>query len=147
LPDGIDDSQKSALYRDAAREYAGEHLGRLPTVVAARELRTWSLWRVRQMAFYNTGEGREQWASWIGVVQYWLLLPLAIGGGIVLHRRGTRLLPLLAMPVLVVIVSAVFYGIPRFRIPAEITIVVFAAAAVDQLWHRFEARRARPPGG
>jgi hypothetical protein len=44
------------------------------------------------------------------------------------------------MPVLVVIVSAVFYGIPRFGIPAEITIVVFAAAALDQGWHHLANR-------
>ena len=92
-------------------------LSRLPTVVVLRELRGWSLWRNSQMAFYNTGEGREQWASWIGVVQLWLLAPLAVVGGVVLHRRRVRLLPLLAMPVLVVIVTAVFYGIPRFACP------------------------------
>ena len=111
-----------------------------------RELRGWSLWRNGQMAFYNTGEGREQWASWIGVVQLWLLAPLAVAGGVVLHRRRVRLLPLVAMPVLVVIVTAVFYGIPRFRLPAEITIVVFAAAALDQAWTWWANRaRSTPP--
>jgi len=66
---------------------------------------------------------------------------------VVLHRRHVRLLPLLAMPVLVVIVTAVFYGIPRFRLPAEITIVVFAAAALDQAWTwwRHRARPVPPP--
>jgi 4-amino-4-deoxy-L-arabinose transferase-like glycosyltransferase len=136
MPEGMDQSEKSVEFRRAAFEYLGDHPGRLPAVLVARELRSWSLWRIDQMAFYNTGEGREEWASWIGVVQYWLLLPVAVAGGIVLGRRHVRLLPLLAMPVLVVIVSAVFYGIPRFRIPAEITIVVFAAAALDQAWHR-----------
>jgi len=114
----------------------GQRVLRLPAVVAAREARTWSLWRVDQMTFYNTGEGRERWASWIGVVQYWLLVPCAVAGGVILHRRRVRLLPLLAMPVLVVIVSAAFYGIPRFRVPAEIAIIVLAAAAVDHALDR-----------
>ena len=97
------------------------------------------------MAFYNTGEGREEWASWTGVIQYWLLVPVAVAGGVILRRRrDVRLLPLLAMPVLVVIVSAVFYGIPRFRLPAEITIVVLAAAALDHLWSSHQRRRASP---
>ena len=143
LPEGSDQSENSAIFRRAGLDYLRDHLSRLPTVVVLRELRGWSLWRPGQMAFYNTGEGREQWASWIGVVQLWLLAPLAVAGGVVLHRRRVRLLPLLAMPVLVVIVTAVFYGIPRFRLPAEITIVVFAAAALDQAW-TWWANRARP---
>jgi hypothetical protein len=50
------------------------------------------------------------------------------------------------MPVLVVIVTAAFYGIPRFRLPAEITIVVFAAAALDRAWTWWTSRaRSSPP--
>jgi hypothetical protein len=63
----------------------------------------------------------------------------------VLHRRHVRLLPLVAMPVLVVIVTAVFYGLPRFRLPAEITIVVLAAAALDQAWTWWVDRRPSTP--
>jgi 4-amino-4-deoxy-L-arabinose transferase-like glycosyltransferase len=140
MPADVDQSQKSAIFRRAGLDYLRDHLGRLPAVVAARELRGWSLWRNGQMAFYNTGEGREQWASWIGVVQLWILAPVAVAGGVVLHRRLVRLLPLLAMPVLVVIVAAVFYGIPRFRLPAEITIVVLVAAALDEAWTRWLTR-------
>jgi 4-amino-4-deoxy-L-arabinose transferase-like glycosyltransferase len=145
MPADFDQSEKSVEFRRAALEYLGDHADRLPSVLVARELRTWSLWRVDQMAFYNTGEGREEWASWTGVIQYWLLVPVAVAGGVILRRRrDVRLLPLLAMPVLVVIVSAVFYGIPRFRLPAEITIVVLAAAALDHLWSSLQRRRASP---
>jgi hypothetical protein len=49
------------------------------------------------------------------------------------------------MPVLVVIVTAVFYGLPRFRLPAEITIVVLAAAALDQAWTWWIDRRPSTP--
>jgi hypothetical protein len=38
------------------------------------------------------------------------------------------------MPVLVFIVATLFYGLPRFRLPAEIAFVVLAAAALDQGW-------------
>ena len=142
MPGDPDQSEKSAIFRRAGLDYLGDHVERLPIVIAAREARTWSAWRIDQMIFYNTGEGRERWASWIGVVQYWLLVPLAVVGGIVLGRRGARLLPLLAMPVLVVIVSAAFYGLARFRLPAEITIVVLAAAALDHAWTWLRARRS-----
>jgi hypothetical protein len=141
VPDDLDQSQKSAEYRSVAVDYAGGNISRIPAVVLAREARTWSLWRVDQMTFYNTGEGRERWASWIGVAQYWILAPCAVAGGVILRRRGVRLHPLLAMVVLVVIVSGVFYGIPRFRIPAEIAIVVLAAAAFDHALTRIAGDR------
>jgi hypothetical protein len=44
---------------------------------------------------------------------------------------------------LVVIVA--FYGIPRFRIPAEIGIVVCAAMALDDLVGRLTGRRTPAP--
>jgi hypothetical protein len=98
-------------------------------------------WRLQQMVFYNTGEGREQWASWTGIVQLWLLVPVGVAGGVVLYRRRVRLLPLVAMPVLVFIVATLFYGLPRFRLPAEIALVVLAAAALDQAWSWWRLRR------
>jgi hypothetical protein len=76
-------------------------------------------------------------------VQYWLLVPVAVAGGVILRRRReVRLLPLVAMPVLVFIVTTLFYGLTRFRLPAEIAFVVLAAAALDQAWSWW--RRPRP---
>ena len=112
--------------------YARAHLSRLPVVALAREGRVWSAWRVDEMVWLNLGEGRERWASWIGIVQWWLLAPLAVVGAVVLHRRQVPLLPLLAMVALVAIVALTLYGIPRFRIPAEVAVVVLAAAAIDR---------------
>ncbi len=135
MPEGVDQSEKSVVFRRAGLDHLRENLDRLPAVFVARQLRAWSLpWRLDQMVFYNTGEGRERWASWIGIVQFWLLVPAAVAGGVVLHRRRVRLLPLVAMPVLVFIVTTLFYGLPRFRLPAEIAFVVLAAAALDRAW-------------
>ena len=135
MPAGVDQSEKSVVFRRAGLDYLKDNLDRLPAVFVARQLRVWSLpWRLDQMVFYNTGEGREPWASWTGIVQFWLLVPVAVAGGVVLHRRRVRLLPLVAMPVLVFIVATLFYGLPRFRLPAEIAFVVLAAAALDQGW-------------
>jgi hypothetical protein len=142
MPSSFDQSQRAAVYRRAAFDYVRDHAGRVPRVVAARELRGWSLWRVDQMVWANTGEGREEWASWTGVVQFWVLVPLAVMGGVVLRRRNVHVLPLVAMPVLVAIVMATFYGIPRFRLPAEIALVVLASAALDRMW-LWRAERSR----
>ncbi len=135
MPEGVDQSEESVIFRRAGLDHLRENLDRLPAVFVARQLRAWSLpWRLDQTVFFNTGEGRERWASWVGIVQFWLLVPVAVAGGVVLHRRRVRLLPLVAMPVLVFIVVTLFYGLPRFRLPAEIAFVVLAAAALDQAW-------------
>ena len=119
VPATEDQSQHSARYRAEGVHYARTHLSRLPFVALAREGRVWSAWRVDQMVWLNVGEGREQWASRIGVVQWWLLVPLAVVGAVVLRRRRVSLLPLLAMFALVAIVALAFYGIPRFRLPGR----------------------------
>jgi 4-amino-4-deoxy-L-arabinose transferase-like glycosyltransferase len=144
MPEGVDQSEKSIIFRQAGLDYIRDNLDRLPAVLVARHLRGWSFpWRLEQMVFWNTGEGREPWASWIGIVQYWLLVPVAVAGGVILRRRReVRLLPLVAMPVLVFIVTTLFYGLTRFRLPAEIAFVVLAAAALDQAWSCW--RRPRP---
>jgi hypothetical protein len=44
LTPGRDEPEQSERWRREAGEYVGEHLGRLPVVVAARVGRTWSLY-------------------------------------------------------------------------------------------------------
>jgi hypothetical protein len=66
-------------------------------------------------------------------------------GAVILRRRRTSLLPLLALPVMVTVTAACAYGITRFRAPAEITIVVLAAVAVDHLYRqRSHSSKAAP---
>jgi 4-amino-4-deoxy-L-arabinose transferase-like glycosyltransferase len=131
-----DQSEVNAVLRRRGLSYMKHHLGRLPVVIMAREGLAWSVFRPRLMVDYNKGEGREAWVSWIGLVVYYLLVPLAVAGGIALRRRGVPLLPLLAQVVIVLITVALFYGLVRFRIPAEITIVVLAAVALDAIVSR-----------
>ena len=61
---------------------------------------------------------------------YFVLVPLAIGGGVVLWRRRVRIWPLLVQPALVTVVAALTFGITRYRAGAEITLVVLAAVAI-----------------
>ncbi|MBK9178123.1 MAG: glycosyltransferase family 39 protein [Acidimicrobiales bacterium] len=137
-----DQSQVSAHYRDHAVAYLRDNLDRLPAVLAARVGRVWSVYEPGQMVWYNQGEGREAWASRLGLWQYGALLPLAVAGAVVLHRRGVAIWPLVATVVLVTLTAMAFYGLARFRVPAEVAICVLAAAALDQGWRLLERRRA-----
>jgi 4-amino-4-deoxy-L-arabinose transferase-like glycosyltransferase len=150
VPEGADQSQRSALYREYAFDFIAENRSELPGVIAARLGRGFSVWQVEQMIQWNTGEGREMWASRIGHWQYWVLAPLAVWGLWRWPSRQPRW-PLLATAGLSVITIMAFYGIPRFRIPAEVAIVLGAAVTVEALisWlaARLAARRSVRGGG
>jgi len=129
---GRDRSEVADAQREEAFEYVGDHFGRLPVVVLARLGRTWSVYAPGQSADLAVGEGRPHGLSLIGAALFWLLVPVAFLGARRL-RGDPALVPLLGTFVLVVVVAAVFYGAVRFRVPAEVSLVVLAAVGVDRL--------------
>ncbi|MEX1007248.1 MAG: glycosyltransferase family 39 protein [Acidimicrobiia bacterium] len=141
-----DRSVVSNQLRSRGLRFIGDHLERLPAVVAVRVARVWSLYAPGAMVDYNQGEGREPWASWMAFVAFWLLVPFAIGGAVILRRRAP-LTPLVAQFVVVTITAAAVYGLVRFRVPAEVSIVVLAAVAVDRLLDRLSPSRDAWPVG
>lgn len=128
-----DQSVKSAAYRSFGIDYAADHLDDLPRVALARVGRGLSVYRPDQMTRINETEGRARWASWVAILQFWLLAPLALLG---LHRWSSRLprWPLLVALGFTVALFAMVYGIPRFRLPMDVVVVLAAAIAVDRWW-------------
>lgn len=137
----FDEAEVAATHRRDGVDYARDHLGRVPVVVTARWLRTWGLYNPTQQIEFESLEGRpERWQRF-GTQMYWVLLPLAVAGGLILARsRRARLWPLLATVVLVSLTTVVTYGQQRFRIAAEPAIVVLGAVAIVSLVRRM--RRA-----
>jgi 4-amino-4-deoxy-L-arabinose transferase-like glycosyltransferase len=144
-----DPSTQAKEQRRLAIDYIGDHAGRLPIVVVAREGRTFGYWRPDQMVYANQGEGRPKWASWAGLATFWALTPVAVAGAVLLHRRQVTLAPFAAALVTVVVVSGVFYGIPRFRLPLDVAVTVLAAVALAALLGRRSAaaNAAAPAAG
>jgi hypothetical protein len=101
-------------------------------------LRTWDLWQPHRQV--DLAEGRARWAETAGVIAYFLLFPLAIGGAVLLWRRDRGAAAILLAPALLVTISsAIGYGNPRFRHAFEMSIVVLAGMALVAL-----ARRRQP---
>jgi hypothetical protein len=121
---------QSAREQHAAVVYAEDDLGRLPLVVAARVAREWSLYQPVQEARIEMNEGRPFWASVAGLVCFYLEVPLAVVGVVILRRRRIRQWYLLVPAGVVTFVSAVVYGMVRFRAPCEVGLVVLAAPAL-----------------
>jgi 4-amino-4-deoxy-L-arabinose transferase-like glycosyltransferase len=134
----LQEGKQAATWRRKGIDYAISHAGRWAAVVPVRVLRTWDLWQPhREVAL---AEGRARWAETAGVVAYFLLLPLAIGGAVLLWRRDRGAAAILLVPALLVTISsAIGYGNPRFRHAFEMSIVVLAGSALVAL-----ARRRQP---
>ncbi|MDQ3936985.1 MAG: glycosyltransferase family 39 protein, partial [Actinomycetota bacterium] len=125
-PETRNEAEQAAIWRDEGLDYARDHAGRAAAVVVpVRVLRTWSLWQPRGQV--KQAEGRDRTVETLGVIAYFLLLPLALLGA--LRTRPQRWV-LLVAPVAVTIVSVLAYGYARFRHTADLSIVVLAGLAV-----------------
>jgi 4-amino-4-deoxy-L-arabinose transferase-like glycosyltransferase len=134
----LKEGRQAATWRQEGIDYATANAGRWPTVVAVRVLRTWDFWHPRRQI--ETAEGRARWAETAGIAVYYLLLPFAILGGVLLWRRDRGAAAILLAPALLVTISsAIGYGNPRFRHAFELSIVVLAALALVTI-----ARRRAP---
>lgn len=136
-----DESVQAARWRDEGFDYAAGHLGRLPLVAAVRLLRVYDFWQPRRQVQF--AEGRHRRIEQAGVAMYYLLLPLAVAGLILVRRRLVRWA--LASPFVVVAITAVTgYGVPRLRHAAEIPLVALAGVALAAALEHRRARRAAP---
>ncbi len=125
---GDEAEQASKLSRHGL-DYARDHAGRLPVVMAARLAGTWSLYD----PFRFPDPGRNETVLRIGIFFYWALIPLAILGAVALHRRGRPLWVLLAPIAVVCLVAMATYTSIRLRYLAEIPFVVLAGAGAVAL--------------
>jgi hypothetical protein len=134
--DGFDDAARSSRLRRKGLDYASDHAGRVPHVAVVRTLRTWTVYpfNPRAKVTYNSiVDGRRRGAEWAALLVGWAVMLLAVAGAVRLRRRGAPVGPLLAPIVLVIVVSALFFGDVRFREAADVSLVLLAAAAVAPL--------------
>lgn len=138
-----DEVEREAELFDEAVPYVTDHLERVPLVALARAGRIWELYAPRQNAFLNDWyEGRGKRASQGAVVAHYLAIPFAVAGAVALRRRGVTLLPVIVPIVAVTITAAATFGLTRYRVPADVVIVLLAALGVDAAWRRWRPRAA-----
>lgn len=136
-----DEGALQSRWRAAGLRYAADHPGRLAAVVGVRVLRTWSLWQPRRQAQLEEGQNRR--VAQLALPFFYVLVLLAGVGALRLRGRVPRAWLLLAAPVAVVtLTSALGWGFPRFRHPAELALVVLAGAALPAV--RPTNREGRP---
>jgi len=131
-----DPSVVNASLRSRALRYMRDHAERYPLVVAARIGRMWSVFHVSQTVGADTGEGRPRWASYLGVAALYLLVALAVVGGVASRRRKVAIWPLVVPIVVVTAATLLIAGVARYRAAAEPSLVVLAALGVVALLGR-----------
>jgi hypothetical protein len=115
-------------------------------VVLARIGREWDFYQPIQEADFSVNEGRPVPASLAGLGFYYALLPLGIAGMVILRRRGIHQWFLLVPAGVVTVVSALVYGLVRFRAPFEVCLVVLAAPPLALFGHWLGHRTDRDRG-
>jgi hypothetical protein len=115
-------------YQQAALDHARRNLTQLPTVVAARQARVWSLWSPTDLARRDADESRRYgWQLVARPLEAVLGLVGAAGLALRIRRRSPATF-VLVVPVLTVACSAaVGYGNPRFNAIAQPSLLVAAA--------------------
>jgi len=145
-PPHLEESRIDLRARRKATDYIEDHLSRVPVVALARVGRVWDVFRPTQNVELNEFyERRGHAASWAVLVGYYLLLPFAIAGLVVMRRRRIPIFPMIAIVVSVTITVAISFGITRYRAPVDVVLPLLAAIAVDAWWAR--SRRDRGAEG
>jgi 4-amino-4-deoxy-L-arabinose transferase-like glycosyltransferase len=131
--------------------YARAHLTDLPGVMLAREGRLWGLYDTGsqlQQDIDADGDGVRS-VQLVGQYLNWVLLPLAVAGGVVLYRRSRRNLVIVTVPIVAAVINAALaFGSTRYRAIAEPSLALLAAVAIAALIQSVVSRnRRRHHGG
>ncbi|MEX1217444.1 MAG: glycosyltransferase family 39 protein [Acidimicrobiales bacterium] len=139
----LDESQRDVVVRQRATEYISNHTTRLLTVVIpARIGRMWGLYEPLEQVRLDINEGRPSFPSKLGFLQYLLLAPSALAGAVIQWRRRQPLLVIGLWAVLATVTAAIAFGNTRYRIAAEVSIVLLASIAFEALWSWSERKRS-----
>jgi 4-amino-4-deoxy-L-arabinose transferase-like glycosyltransferase len=143
-----DESDAAEHFRTQGLDYLGDHLDRFPVVLGARVGRMWDVYdpiqKLRWDAF-EQGRGPNT-VTRIALAQYYALMVLAIIGLVVMRRRKIIIYPLLGLAVTCTLAAMIAFGSTRYRVPAEIAIVIAASVSLSALFERwFPQRRGAPP--
>ena len=130
----LDRSEFDLETRELALNYTLDHLDRLPAVILAREGRTFGVYRpFQEVRLGSRWSGTAAWVGYVWTLAYWVLLPFAVAGGVILRRRRVPLYPLLVEFAIVLISAAITFGLIRYRAAAEVPFLILSAVAIDSL--------------
>jgi 4-amino-4-deoxy-L-arabinose transferase-like glycosyltransferase len=140
-----DDSVESSELQHLALDYVRGHENRLIPVTLAKVGRAFGFFHPMQQVYLDSYvETRPYHWAVTGLVMYYVLLALSLGGTVILRRRRIPSFPLWAIGLDVVCSVALTFGQTRYRTTFEVSLVLLAAVQLEWLWSRL--RRGGDPG-
>jgi hypothetical protein len=140
----MDRSRSDLLFRERAFEYIKSHKKRVPVVVLARWARFTGAWDLMhnfdQVDKDQHVEGREGFVAWGVAIGWFVMLPFAIFGLVVMRRRRITLIPVLAPYAAALIAVTLLFYMNRYRASTEAVLCLLAAVGVDALLSRRTVR-------
>ena len=122
------------------RVYVTDHLGSSVGVAAVRLGRLWNVYRPLQAVNLEVGTGRPAWVSRLGLWYFYLLVPSAVVGALVLRRRRLLLFPFLALILLSSVTAVLAFGDARFALESDVAMAMLGGVALDVLVTRVRRR-------
>ena len=148
VPAAADESVQAAAYQSAALRFIRSHESRLVPVVAARLGRAFGLFHpLQQIRFDARVETRPYHWALLGLVSYYGLVILALGGAALLRSRHQPLWPLVAVGLTVAVSVVVAFGDTRYRIAFEMALVLSSSVYLDAVWSHRRPRHAADGAG
>jgi hypothetical protein len=140
-----DESGSERKLGSTARSYILDHKGRTVVEMAARTGRFWGVYQpVDTVSRWAHQEGQGTFVARSSWVTLAVLVPFAVVGGWQLRKRRTPISPLLAPVAVATFAATVLIPIPRFRVGADVAIVILAAVGIDFVWQRVSRRASSP---
>jgi hypothetical protein len=128
------------------RVYVTDHLGSSVGVAAVRLGRVWNVYRPLQGVNLEVGTGRPAWVSRLGLWYFYVLVPVAVLGALVLRRRHLLVFPFVALILLSSLTAVLAFGDARFAVEADVAMAMLAGVAIDAVLIRLRSRWSSGPG-
>ncbi len=139
----VDESVRDAEYRSRGIDYLTDHPRRFATHVVPKRIgRYWGLYApIDQLHADTLVEGRSFHLSVLGLVQFAAVTALAAVGVREVRRLRGPVMLLTTMPILGTLVAAATMGATRYRVPAEVALVLLASVALASWGQRRSIRK------
>lgn len=129
----IDESQRDRVYQDRGLRYMSEHRERLLThTVPKRVARYWGIYApIQQLRADILVENRNFRLSVVAYAQFAAVAALACAGIATVRRRRGPLFTLVALPLTGTLTAAATFGTTRYRVSAEVALVILSAVVLS----------------
>ena len=143
-PEGqaVDESVRDVEYRRRGIDYLTDHPRRFATHVVPKRIgRYWGLYApINQLQADTLVEGRSFRLSVLGLAQFAVVAALAALGAREVRRLRGPLMLLTTLPIVGTVIAAATMGATRYRVPAEVALVLLASVALASWGERRSIR-------